>query len=83
MGTSVLAIDVKCPVRVEVCSGAEGAQAADSLVALERPARAGLLHAVLDEVARCALDHAGRDRQASSERIVVREVVPHTFEVPT
>ena len=82
MLTGVLAIDVKGPVAVEVTACAEGPQAQYGLCARERLARAGLLHAILDEVAARALDDARGDRQTGCQRIVVREVVPHALEVP-
>src|SRR5688572_28959035 len=62
---SVLALAVEGPVGVPVVGEADGAEVEDGVGADGGPAHPGLLHAVLDEVAAGALDHAGADRPAA------------------
>src|SRR5450631_327754 len=54
--------EVEGPVLVEVAIGDQRAECQDRLGAGEAPAGAGDVHAVFDEVAAGAFDHAGRDR---------------------
>src|SRR5580658_4530357 len=63
--------EVKLPVGVEVARGAHGPEAKHGLGARERPAGAGAVHAVLDEVSARSLDDAGCDGQAIPERVGV------------
>lgn len=62
------------PVFVEVAAGDEGAQAQGGFGSLQSPAGAGDVHAVLDQVAAGSLDHAGGDRPACLEGLVVGQV---------
>ena len=67
--------EVERPVVVEVVVAADGSELEDGFGAVESPAGAGDVHAVLDEVAARALDDAGGDRPALVERgRVVEEV---------
>src|ERR1043165_3591015 len=72
--TAVLLLSVEGPVGVPVVGQADGAEIEDGVGAVLGPAHAGLLHAVLDEVAAGALDHAGADRPAPREVLVVVHV---------
>ena len=55
------------PVPVEVAVADEGAEFEDGFGAVETPAGAGDVHAVLDEMAAGALDHPGGDRPPSGQ----------------
>src|SRR4051812_31794451 len=70
----VLALSVEGPVGIPVVGEAYGAEIEDGVGAVLGPAHAGLLHAVLDEVAAGALDHAGADRPAPRQVLVIAHV---------
>src|SRR4051812_21937748 len=70
----VLPVSVEGPVGIPVVGEADGAEVEDGVGAVLGPAHAGLLHAVLDEVAAGALDDAGADRPATLEVPVVAHV---------
>jgi len=59
--------EVVAPVLFEVAVGADRSELEDRFSARQAPAGAGDVHAVLDEVAARALDHAGGDRPALVE----------------
>src|SRR5258706_8504246 len=67
-------LDVIGPVGVEVTVGGDGAEFEDGLGAVESPTGAGDVHAVGDEVAAGAFDHAGGDRPAGGQGGGVVEV---------
>jgi hypothetical protein len=54
---------VKLPVLLEVATATQRAKLQDGFGAVEAPARSGDVHAVLDQMAARALDHACRDRE--------------------
>lgn len=65
MYSSAFLGEVERPVVVEVVVAADGSEFEDGFGALESPAGAGNVHAVLDAVAARALDDAGGDCQPS------------------
>ncbi len=52
---------VELPVVIKISAREEGAQSQDGFGAVQVPASAGLLHAVLDQVTAGALDDPRRD----------------------
>src|SRR5664279_3771014 len=61
--------EVIFPVGVEVAVADHGAEFQDGFGCWESPAGAGDIHAIFDQVAAGALDHAGRDRPAVREQL--------------
>src|SRR5665811_38647 len=74
MNALVFLGDVVAPVVGEVVVAVDGSQLEDRFGAVEAPAGAGEVHAVLDEVATGAFDDAGGDGPACCERGRVVEV---------
>ena len=70
----VLALLVEAPVLIEVSAGAESAKPQHGFGASEGPTRSGEVHAVRDQVAAGAFDHAGSDRESSGEALVVVQI---------
>jgi hypothetical protein len=67
----ILLLQVERPVGLEIAAGAEGPEAQHSLGTLQRPTSPGAVHAVLDEMAACALDDTRCDGEPIYERAVV------------
>ena len=65
---------VEAPVLIEVSAGAESAKPQHGFGASEGPTRSGEVHAVRDQVAAGAFDHAGSDRESSGEALVVVQI---------
>src|SRR4051812_45523280 len=75
MMARMLGPEVKLPVGVQVPAGSKGAKLKYRLGTAQRPAGAGFIHPVADQVAAGALHDAGRDGKALRECIgVVQEV---------
>jgi hypothetical protein len=68
MDALVLACEVLAPVLCEVSVADDRSELEDGFGAVQAPAGASDVHAVLDEMATGALDHAGSNRPAAFER---------------
>ena len=73
--------EVVVPVLVEVAVAVDGSEFEDGFCAVESPAGAGDVHAVLDEVAAGAFDDSGGDRPAAREGGRVVQVGPFVGQV--
>ena len=69
----VLALLVEAPVLIEVSAGAESAKPQHGFGASEGPTRSGEVHAVRDQVAAGAFDHAVAI-ESSGEALVVVQI---------
>src|SRR6266542_6552368 len=67
----MLLLPMKLPIRIPITVDAHSAQIEHRLGAVLRPAHARLLHAVFDQVAAGALDHACADWPALRQIVVV------------